>query len=109
MATFVIQIEEAFIEVHFTSNYSFINQETYYSAEAFVKADLNSRPGTSDLLFTLCFVRDNKGSTVNYLKIESGHEQLKSLILEHLKDQLILGIENLKQQDETSKWTFSLN
>ena len=55
MATFVIQIEEAFIEIRFTSTYSSINQETYHSAEAFVKEDLNSRPDTSDLLFTLYF------------------------------------------------------
>ena len=109
MATFVIQIEEAFIEIRFTSNYSFVNERTYYSAEAFVKEDVNSMPDTSDLLFTLYFVGDNKGNIVNYLKVENGHEQLKSLILEHLKDQLILGIEDLKQQDQTSKWTFSLN
>lgn len=110
MKTFVIQLEEAYIEIRFTSKYSSVNQETYYSAEAFVKEDLNSRPDTSDLLFTVYFVSDNNGNTVNYLKVENGHEQLKSLILQHLKDQIILGIEDpFKQQDATSKWTFSLN
>jgi hypothetical protein len=93
MNTFILKLENTFVEIRFISDDISVPGHTYYTGNAFQKEEFYSQPDPLNALFSFSFMRDSGNwYTARSFKVVSASEEFNSLVKGYFKDKIMYEI-----------------